>query len=169
MLATIGYEKSSVEDLIATLAKSEIDLLVDVRDRAQSRKPGFSKSALRDRLAEVGIEYLHLRELGDPKEGRDAARAGMMDEFRKIFSAVLASERAKQALMTIEFLAQQHTICLLCYERDHRHCHRKMVSDVLESSLDCVTVHLEVPTIGADSRVARRVLHSRKGATASFE
>jgi uncharacterized protein (DUF488 family) len=73
MLATIGYERSSLADFVATLVHSEIEILIDIRDRAQSRMRGFSKSALSEALKEAGIGYVHFRQLGDPKEGRDAA------------------------------------------------------------------------------------------------
>ena len=74
MLATIGYEKCTPEDFVATLQVRRIDVLIDIRERAQSRRPGFSKTGLSKAITEAGIEYIHLRELGDPKAGREAAR-----------------------------------------------------------------------------------------------
>ena len=128
MISTIGYEKCTLEDFVATLQARQIDVLVDIRERAQSRRPGFSKTALSKAVSEVAIEYIHLRELGDPKAGREAARAGMFEKFRSIFSKVMASKSAQEALSTIELLARSKRICLMCYERDHRLCHRKMVA-----------------------------------------
>lgn len=144
MLATIGYENANLDDFIATLGMGGVDVVVDIRDRAQSRRKGFSKSALSDALSASGIEYLHFRELGDPKEGREAARNGRIDDFRVIFSEVMNSSEAQEALKDIEKLAREKRVCLMCYERDQRTCHRKIVADHLESVLNCRTDHLGV-------------------------
>ncbi|NQV98494.1 MAG: DUF488 domain-containing protein [Rhodospirillales bacterium] len=144
MIATIGYERSSQEDFLATLQASKIEVLVDIRDRAQSRVPGFSKTALSKAARDVGIEYIHHRALGDPKEGREAARAGLIKEFRAIFSRVMKSHDAKEALSKIEALSQSKRICLMCYERDPLNCHRKIVSDHLRNTLGCKIAHLGV-------------------------
>lgn len=135
MLATIGYERSSLADFIATLALAKVEVLVDIRERAQSRRPGFSKVALRDALESAGINYMHLPELGDPKEGRDAARNGNMDLFRKVVHTVMQTPRAGQALTAIERLVADKQVCLMCFERDQGQCHRKIVSDSLETRL----------------------------------
>ena len=148
MIATIGYERSSQSDFLATLQFSEIEVLVDIRDRAQSRVPGFSKTALASAAKEAGIDYIHLKALGDPKEGRDAARAGLIEEFRQIFSRVMESEGAQDALIEIEEMALSKRICLMCYERDPRDCHRKIVSDHLKVTLGCDITHLGVTQHG---------------------
>lgn len=165
MIATIGYERATPEDFVTTLEETGIEILVDIRDRAQSRRKGFSKSALEQLVNEVGIEYVHIRELGDPKEGRDAARAGLIEEFKKIFSKVLASEPARKALSEIEDMARQKRICLMCYERNHHDCHRKMVSDELEVMLGCKARHLGVRHNGSKVGQKRRMLHLGEGAT----
>lgn len=144
MLSTIGYERADLDDFVATLRASEVDVLVDIRDRAQSRRPGFSKTALASALSDAGIDYLHLRELGDPKEGREAARRGDFAAFRKVFGRVMKSAAAVEALATIEDLAKTQKVCLMCFERDQKTCHRKIVSDHLENSLNCKTLHMGV-------------------------
>lgn len=168
MLATIGYEGAKLEDFIATLKLCEIDVLVDIRDRAQSRRPGFSKSGLSQSLAKCGIDYLHLRNLGDPKEGRDAARSGDFARFRQIFSTVMRSDHGKSALSELVELASEKTICLMCFERDQLTCHRKMVSDYLEPILGGKAQHLGVRH-GVAGSIPGRVRHSDKGATPSFQ
>ncbi|VXC68257.1 conserved hypothetical protein [Oceanicaulis sp. 350] len=149
MLFTIGYEKSELQDFIQTVRAAGVEVLVDIRDRAQSRRKGFSKTALAAALNEAGIEYIHYRELGDPKEGREAARAGDFERFKTIYSAVLKSDEAQAALSKLESLAQEHAICLLCYERDHRECHRKMVADSLKKRINVAITHLGVQPIEA--------------------
>lgn len=166
MLATIGYEKASLDDFVATLICSDVEVLVDVRDRAQSRRPGFSKSALSEAVKDAGIEYIHLRELGDPKAGREAARRGDVQEFRMIYLGVLETQEAKDAMMFLEKLAQQKRICLMCFERNQKECHRKIVSDHLETVLDCKTDHLGVNPIVRKQFAERRVLHTDQGAAA---
>ncbi len=144
MLNTIGYEKSELADFVATLTSVRINILIDVRDRAQSRKRGFSKTALSQALNAAGIEYIHLRELGDPKEGREAARNGHWDQFDKIYKKVLATQSAREAITYIEELSRSNSICLLCYERDHKTCHRKYITDDIEKRTGMKARHLGV-------------------------
>lgn len=168
MVATIGYEKASLADFIGTLKLGKIEVLVDVRDRAQSRRPGFSKSALSDALRDAGIGYVHMRELGDPKEGREAARRGDYAAFRAIFAEVMASAGAKEAIAKLEKLASESEICLMCYERDQTTCHRKIVSDRLEQSLGRKARHLGVKEGAGKRTTARRVHDTYQGAAASL-
>lgn len=144
MLSTIGYENADLDDFIATLETSGVKVLVDIRDRAQSRRKGFSKSALSEALKASDIEYFHFRELGDPKEGREAARSGKLELFKRIFLEVMETDRARVALKEIAKIAKKKRICLMCYERNQRECHRKIVSDHLENVLNCKTDHLGV-------------------------
>ena len=166
MLTTIGYEGASADDFVGTLKLVDVQIVVDIRDRAQSRRPGFSKSALREKLEQSGIRYLHLRELGDPKEGREAARSGDMAKFRKVYAAVLATEDASGALNQIAELAKRMNVCLLCYERDHHECHRKIVADRLESVVGSKARHLGVQSNVAVRSLQGRVCNAREGAAA---
>lgn len=144
MLNTIGYEGAELSDFINSLGAANIEILIDVRDRAQSRKKGFSKTALSEALENAGIEYLHLRELGDPKEGREAARSGEWKKFHKIYGEVLASDSAQNAIEKIMELLRVKSVCLLCYERDHKTCHRKCITDEIENRGEAKTRHLGV-------------------------
>ncbi|WP_371212370.1 DUF488 family protein [Methylocystis sp. SC2] len=116
---------------MATLHAVRIAVLVDVRAIAISRKKGFSKTALKTRLNSEGIAYQHMNELGDPKPGREAARAGRIDEFRRIYSEHLRGADAQASLRKLTELALERSVCLLCFERDPKHCHRSIVSDHL--------------------------------------
>ena len=144
MLNTIGYEGAELSDFIASLSEAGVEILVDVRDRAQSRKKGFSKTALSEALNKADIKYLHLRELGAPKEGRDAARSGQWAKFHKIYGKVLKSEVAKAAIDLIVELSIKKSVCLLCYERDHKTCHRKCITDEIENHVGKKARHLGV-------------------------
>jgi len=144
MINTIGYESANLDDFIMSASDAGIEILIDVRDRAQSRKKGFSKTALSEALNSVGIEYLHLRELGDPKEGREAARSGQWAKFHKIYGEVLNSEKAQSAMELITNLSKTKSVCLLCYERDHKTCHRKCITDEIERRVGEKARHLGV-------------------------
>ena len=144
MLTTIGYEGAALADFLATLKLCNVEVLVDIRDRAQSRRRGFSKSALAAALSDAGIEYIHVRQLGDPKEGRDAARAGDYAHFEAIYREVMASVAGRQALRDLKTLAETKSLCLMCYERSQDLCHRKIVAESLENALKVKARHLGV-------------------------
>lgn len=166
MITTIGYEGAKIEHFIGTLKAAGVEVLVDIRERAQSRRKGFSKTALSEALSNVGIAYKHFRSLGDPKEGREAARAGDWETFQRVYNAVIVGEPAQTALDEIVEMGKQSEICLLCYERDFTTCHRKIVSDILESRLMSRTRHLGVQTIEPSTSPNGRVLHPRQSAAA---
>lgn len=159
-LHTIGYEGSSIGDFLATLEAVRIKLLIDVRDVPISRKPGFSKSALARSLAMHGIEYLHLKGLGDPKPGRIAARDGRYKDFRRIFAAHLRSVIAQADMIRGIEAASNKTACLLCFERDHRYCHRGLVAKEMACRGGFGLVHLCVqPGLTKKSALGRKCIH----------
>lgn len=131
---TIGYEGADADRFLDTLKDAGVSTLADVRAVAGSRKRGFSKSALRDALENRGIGYRHFIELGTPKEGRQAARAGDSDLMKRIYcDEVLTTEPAKEAFEELEALARSQPICLLCFERDPSICHRRILAQRLEA------------------------------------
>ncbi|RRN65970.1 DUF488 family protein [Caulobacter sp. 602-1] len=141
-LATIGYETDTQGGMIARLKAAEVELVVDVRAVASSRKVGFSKTLLGNSLKDQGVGYLHLRPLGTPKAGRDAARAGRTDEMRAIFNAHLEEPEAQLALAQATDLAKTRRIALLCYEDDPNCCHRRIVADRIRQTLKCEVIDL---------------------------
>jgi uncharacterized protein (DUF488 family) len=132
-LFTIGYEQTPAKAVLDELEQAGVKLLVDVRAVASSRRPGFSKSQLAAGLDERGIAYLHLRGLGTPKEGRLAARAGHYDRLQKIYAKHLKTPQAKEELDELSSLVKKAgPVCILCYERDHHHCHRRWIAEIIE-------------------------------------
>jgi uncharacterized protein (DUF488 family) len=130
---TIGYEQTPAKAVLDELEQAGVKLLVDVRAVASSRRPGFSKSLLAAGLDERGIAYLHLRGLGTPKEGRLAARAGHYDRLQKIYAKHLKTPQAKEELDELSSLVKKAgPVCILCYERDHHHCHRRWIAEIIE-------------------------------------
>jgi uncharacterized protein (DUF488 family) len=131
-LFTIGYEQTPAKAVLDELENAGVKLLVDVRAVAASRRPGFSKNQLAAGLDERGISYLHLRGLGTPKDGRDAARSGKFDTLHKIYAAHLKTPQAKEELDELSALVKKSgPVCLLCYERDHQHCHRQWIAEII--------------------------------------
>jgi uncharacterized protein (DUF488 family) len=130
---TIGYEQTPAKSVLDELEQAGVKLLVDVRAVASSRRPGFSKSQLAAGLDERGISYVHLRGLGTPKEGRLAARAGQYETLQKIYAKHLKTAQAKEELDELSALVKTSgPICILCYERDHQHCHRRWIAEIIE-------------------------------------
>ena len=141
-LATIGYEGKTQAQMIVELKAAGVELVVDVRAVAASRRPGFSKTILAASLAEAGVGYEHLRGLGTPKAGRDAARAGRTDEMREIFSAHLAEPAAQVQLARAIELARERPIALLCYEAQACDCHRAVVAERICEALETTVADL---------------------------
>lgn len=130
-LFTIGYEGATQPDVIGRLRSAGVETLVDVRAVAASRRAGFSKTILGASLNEAGIDYVHLRALGTPKAGRDAARKGHVAEMRDIFEQHLAEPEAQLALGRLKDLAGEKRVALLCFEADHAGCHRAVLAERL--------------------------------------
>lgn len=136
-LATIGYESETQGAVIERLKQAGVEVLIDVRAVAASRRAGFSKTLLAASLKDAGIDYVHLRQLGTPKPGRDAARKGRIAEMRAIFEGHLAEPAAQLELAKATEIALEKKAALLCYEADHRGCHRAIVADRISEALGC--------------------------------
>jgi len=131
-LFTIGYEGLDPERLTAALRAADVAVLADVRAVANSRKRGFSKGALKAGLEDAGLGYTHLRALGTPKAGREAARADDAALLRKIYCEdVLESADGIAALDELVTLAGRAATCLFCFERDPARCHRRLLAERL--------------------------------------
>jgi uncharacterized protein (DUF488 family) len=142
-VATVGYQGATVQSFLQALREAGIELLVDVRAVANSRRPGFAKSALAANLRGAGIDYLHLRDLGTPAPGRAAARAGRHAEMRRIYRAHLATPVAQAALHALaDIVRSRRRACLLCFEADATHCHRSLVAEALASLVPVRVTHL---------------------------
>jgi uncharacterized protein (DUF488 family) len=127
-LFTIGYEQAKPAAVLRELKRAKIELLVDTRAVAASRRPGFSKRQLARSLDEAGIDYLHLQKLGTPTEGRQAARAGDTDELWRIYDKHIKKPDAQEALdELIELVKSGKRVALLCYCRDPKACHRSRI------------------------------------------
>lgn len=147
-LFTIGYEQTPSKAVLDELEQAGVKLLVDVRAVVSSRRPGFSRNQLAAGLDERGISYLHLRGLGTPKEGRLAARSGKYDALHRIYAKHLKTPQARQDLDELSALVNKAgPVCLLCYERDHRHCHRQWIAEIIEHREGVKVENLAAPQV----------------------
>ena len=124
---TIGYESTTVAEFIGALQSAGVKRVIDVRAGPNSRRPGFSKTPLRTALAEEGIDYVHLRALGTPADGRAAARAGRHDDLERIYAGQLELPEAIAQGAQMVDLAKEQPSALLCYEREPSGCHRTLL------------------------------------------
>ena len=124
---TIGYEGATVGEFLAALKSAGVERIIDVRALPLSRRPGFSKSALRAALEEAGIEYVHLKALGTPAEGRAAARAGRHKELERIYAGQLELPEAMAQTAQMPDLVGEKSSALLCMEREPAQCHRMLL------------------------------------------
>jgi uncharacterized protein (DUF488 family) len=135
---TIGYEGTTVGEFIAALKRAEVERIIDVRALPLSRRPGFSKSPLRAALEEAGIEYVHLKALGTPAEGRAAARAGRHEVLEHIYAGQLELPEAIAQTAEMLELAREKPSALLCMERDPAHCHRTLLVKAVAADAEVI-------------------------------
>ena len=137
---TIGYETATMAEFLAALQQAGVERVIDVRALPLSRRPGFSKSPLRAALAEVGIDYVHLKALGTPADGRQAARAGRQDDLERIYADQLELPEAIVAAEQMRELAAERPSALLCYEREPEQCHRSLLLSAAASDAEIVNL-----------------------------
>jgi uncharacterized protein (DUF488 family) len=124
---TIGYEATTMAEFLGALTAAGVEQVIDVRALPLSRRPGFSKTSLAASLAERGIGYVHLKALGTPKAGRDAAKKGDVATLEAVYEGQLQLPEAQAQAAQMLALAAEKPSALLCFERDPRHCHRTLL------------------------------------------
>ena len=140
-LFTVGYESMEIETFEAKLLRNGVRTLIDVREKAISRKKGFAKTALSGALESVGIKYIHIRELGSPGD----ARKGLHDnnnwvEFSEKYIQHLAGQR--DILVELSTTIKKGLFCLMCFERDFNQCHRSLLAKELQKLCNIEVIHL---------------------------
>lgn len=130
-LVSVGYEGRDLDGFVRELSDAAVTMVADVRLTPLSRKPGFSKTRLGERLGEAGIDYRHLRPLGNPKENRPPFWQGRIEEGRARFRSLLEAPEAVSALAELAGHAERERVAVLCFERDEHRCHRKVVLDTV--------------------------------------
>lgn len=139
---TIGYEGADIDDFVETLQLMGIATLLDVREMPISRRKGFSKNKLNERLAEAGIHYRHEKRLGSPKPVRDELKAsGNYDQFFHDFGIHLQLQTGLLRELAEEL---EGSVALMCFERNYRECHRSVVAAALGKLVGKKPKHLGV-------------------------
>lgn len=130
-LSSMGYEGCNIESFVRTVQGAGIDLVADVRLTPLSRKKGFSKTRLGAALNEVGVQYQHMRPLGNAKENRPFFAGQELEVGRARYRAGLRRPEARVALDELASLSREQHVALLCFEKDERRCHRSVVLEEL--------------------------------------
>ena len=138
---TIGYEATTMADFLAALTGAGVERVIDVRALPLSRRPGFSKTSLAASLAEAGIDYVHLKALGTPKRGRDAAKQGDVAALEAVYADQLELPEAQAQAAQMLALAVEKPSALLCFERDPRHCHRTLLLEAEAEGAEVVDLY----------------------------
>jgi uncharacterized protein (DUF488 family) len=130
VLLTIGYGGYTQTAFIDALVAAGVETLADVRQSPRSRKPGFSGGPLARRLAERGIRYLHLPELGAPPALRQALAGGL--DFASFLAAYREHASAQtEALERLAALARDGVVAATCLETDPALCHRGVLATIV--------------------------------------
>lgn len=132
-VVSIGYEGRTAAELIAAVVAAGVDVLIDVRLNPISRKPGLSKTKLAAALNDAGVEYLHVRTLGNPRENRDPFSTGRVAEGVRHFRTLMTAPEPTASLEELALLARSSRVAVLCFERDHDKCHRQVVTDNIKT------------------------------------
>ncbi|MDR6789526.1 uncharacterized protein (DUF488 family) [Sphingomonas sp. BE138] len=139
---TIGYEGATMAAFVATLQGAGVRRVIDVRALPLSRRPGFSKSPLAASLREAGIDYVHLKALGTPKRGRDAAKKGDVATLTAVYEVQLELPEAQAQAAQMLALADDMPSALLCYEREPCHCHRTLLVRAVGDGREVVDLYV---------------------------
>lgn len=134
-VGSVGYEKHRDSEKFARrLREAGVERLVDVRELPISRRRGYAKTALGETMEAEGIEYLHIRELGNPKPYRDLYKSGKVEEGKQLYTNYLHGEQ-REALKLLASILPEKKTALMCVEHDPSVCHRTVILDSLRSEI----------------------------------
>ena len=133
-LYTIGHSTRSLDELIAVLQAHSIQTLVDIRSFPMSRRlPHFKREALGKTLAEAGIRYLWLKELGGRRKKirDDSPNLALRNDSFRNYADYMLTEEFQHGIAELIKLAEQSHTAYMCAERVYFRCHRMLLSDWL--------------------------------------
>jgi Protein of unknown function, DUF488 len=144
-IGSIGYELHKDHVAFARHVRAAgVQRLIDVRELPISRRRGYGKSALAQAMADVGVEYVHIKALGNPKAYRDLYKSGRVEEGQRRYEEHLLGEQ-RAALDDLGPLLREKRSALMCVEHDPAACHRTVIIDALRRELNLT---LDVAEIG---------------------
>ena len=129
---TIGYESKDIDQFLNVLISNQIELLIDIRRNPFSMNFIYIKDALMKKLKDVGIDYLHIPELGIESEERK--NLNTKADYEELFAKYRQTLSIKEVYINrIIELGTTKRIALLCFEADCNFCHRREVAKVIKS------------------------------------
>lgn len=134
-LFTIGYEGRQLDEFLAMLSASRIAIVIDIRELPLSRRRGFSKTPLGEALRAAGIEYVHMREAGNPYR-KDKDRENLLAKYAEHIA------HADEVVEHVADTARGRRAALLCYEAEPHECHRSLLAPHVAKLLRCKVTDL---------------------------
>lgn len=143
-LLTIGYEGRTLRGLIRRLVDNDVDVLLDIREVARSRRPDFNSGRLAAAAVRAGIAYRHIPELGSSRKLRvHLYETRDFDRFAGYYLAYVRRWRLAEVRSVARAARIEGTVCILCYESDHARCHRGIVAaEALRTHRQLEVLHL---------------------------
>ena len=119
VLWTVGHSNRSIEDFVALLEEHEIEVLVDIRSFPTSRIEHFKREEVQQWLSRYGIGYVWLgKELGGYRRGG--------------YEAHMKTQLFKRGIEKLLEFARLRPVCIMCVEKNPKHCHRRFLNADLE-------------------------------------
>ncbi|RLB95400.1 MAG: hypothetical protein DRH50_04310 [Deltaproteobacteria bacterium] len=125
---TAGYEGKSVDAFFNHLLKNGIWLIIDVRANPVSRRYGFSKRQFSEIARRLGLDYLHMPELGIPSKYR--VNLSDFDSYQRLMKKYEQEMIPKvgNEIDEVGKLMMKTPAVLVCVEKDVRCCHRSRLA-----------------------------------------
>ena len=142
-LYTLGYQGVDVNTYVRKLKAVGVGIVADVRETPWSHKRGFCKNALSSELSKAGIDYIHVKSAGNPKENRRTAPD--LTECLRRYTHYLRENPAgiNDLIQVVRIAASSNrTVCLTCFEKDVHDCHRSILVDAMRKKIRIRPVHL---------------------------
>jgi len=132
-IVTIGYEGKTIDKFLCELIKNKIGIVADVRRNAYSMKFGFQRNKLESYLEKIGIDYIHMPELGIPSSSRKNLNS--YEDYQALFVSYRQDIETKlDSLERIKSISQNKKVSLMCFEKDVKYCHRGVIAERLRES-----------------------------------
>jgi uncharacterized protein (DUF488 family) len=137
---TVGHSTLTIEQFLGVLSSFQIQLLVDVRSFPGSRRyPHFNKEELRRSLTAVGIDYVHMPELGGRRKTRpDSKNVVWRNQSFRGYADYMETQAFREGAKQLLERARDRRTAIMCAEAVWWRCHRSLISDYLKA--DDVTV-----------------------------
>lgn len=132
---TVGHSTRSIEEFNHILNTHEIKMLADVRTFPGSRRyPQFNHQDLSNSLQSIGIQYVHLRELGGRRKAHaDSKNMAWNNAGFRGYADHMETDEFKKGIEALLELAARQRTAVMCAEAVWWRCHRSLISDYLKS------------------------------------